>query len=30
MIPEMLVNNQRRLIVSIDALRQWNRELADQ
>jgi hypothetical protein len=30
MIPEMLVNNQRRLIVSIDALRQWNRELADE
>jgi hypothetical protein len=30
MIQEMLVNNQRRLIVSIDALRQWNRELADE
>ncbi|KAI9279640.1 MCM2/3/5 family-domain-containing protein [Sporodiniella umbellata] len=28
MIPSMLANNQRRLIVSIDALRYYNRELA--
>ncbi|RCI02804.1 hypothetical protein CU098_011084 [Rhizopus stolonifer] len=27
-IPAMLENKQRRLMVSIDALRQWNRELA--